>query len=313
MKKLAILFILVSFIFVGCKANPATTQNESDTNNQVSEISENIEVSEVEESTEIEVTETTEATIDLSVFPEIKPEASNIGMYRNDITKRANGLYGDQFLTEEESHILRDAGYYVSAHGVWISYLDKDFAEVSTYYYPIVYRYGESLVLWYTYGSGNLYYKTIYGPNGMFSNYGGNVHLDESTNDEIIGRYEGFALSYNSAEGTINQWKCGKINHKYSVPAGSIYCGESHREGYLFRSGSDVYSLTFEGSEAICIAHGVKYVLESNYAFNSDAAFQPLFLMESGEILAYVGFSSLGEMPDDPRHLLPTQIEGGYR
>ena len=312
MKKLFILLIILSFILVGCKANTSTVASEAITSTtmEVSSTPETIEVSEVQESTKI--VDVTESSIDLSIFPEVKPDAKNIDVYRNDITKRANGLYEDQFLSEAESNVLRDSDYYVSPHGVWISNTDEVFAEVSVYYYPVVYKYGKSLVLWYTSERGELYFSTIYGTDGMFSNYGGNIHFDESTDDEIIGMYESFALTYNSTEGQVNQWQCGKITSHYTVPIGSMYCGNSQREGFLFRSGTDVYSLNV-GSEAICIARGVKYVLDANYAYNSDASFQPLFLMESGEILAYVGFNSLGEEPDDPRHLLPPQTEGGYR
>ena len=302
MKKIVIVILVLSFILVGCKAKTSNASSEALNTPVVSDVSETAEVSEVSEIQE---------SIDIDVFPEMAPDPKNLSSYRNEVVKRAND--NDQFLSENESKILEEAGYYLNPHGIWASFTDEAYQETSVCYYPVIYKYKQNLIMWYTDEVGDLMFKTIYGYNMQFSNYGGKVHFDETTDDLIIGRYQGYAMTYNANDGIVSQWQFGEVRLQYKVPVGSIYCGNSRREGYLFRSGTDVYVLTYETDEAVCIAHDVKYVLESNYAYNSDAAFQPLFLMENGDILAYVGFPSLGEEPDSPMRLVPPEIEGGYR
>ena len=310
MKKLIILLISMSFILVGCKAaktNTFTPQSIANTTQplgifETQKSNENIEVAEVEQE------------MDLSIFPEIEPIPTNISTYRSEILKRINDANDDQFLYDYESNTLQDYGYYISSHSIWISITEESLAEVSMFYYPVIYRYKDTLVLWFTSEKGDLFFRTIYGDENIISfNSGIPVHFDNTSGDIILSRYESCTFSYNFEEGLVSQWQYGKNTFQSNVPAESIYCGNCYSLGYLFRSGTDVYCLVYGKEEAICIAHDVKFILDSNYSFSSEAMFQPLFIMEDGQVLAYVDLESSGRKPDDPNYLLPPLKEGGYR
>ena len=89
------------------------------------------------------------------------------------------------------------------------------------------------------------------------------------------------------------QYEKGKIAEEVTLPENAMYAGFGH-EGYLFRVGSDVYTVDLDNWHTAAdevklekIASGVKMVLSSDYKMTSDAFSQPLFLMEDGSVKVY--------------------------
>jgi len=291
---LALVVIISLAILVGC-ANPTANAYPVADTTPIETLPTNTSI------------EATAEELDLSDFAEVDPNAEEaMEIYRNEVQRRDS----ESFISEEESAILKDSGFDVHTDGIWLSKYDSYWSEVTKYYYPVVFRNGDSLVLWYTTEYGSLRFETISGD--YFSNYGGSVHYNGETGS-VMENTMAYSLVYNANDGEVLQYEFGAVTHSFKIPSNAVYCGSSFFEGYIFRDGSDVYSLNTETAECICIAHGVAYVIDTDYYYGSDPWCQPLFLMEDGQVLAYIGWDMYGDAPDDPGHLLPLQYEGGYR
>lgn len=288
----AAVFATIIFVCTGCAGKNETPQD----NTPVSE----------------------EQQIDISVFEEVKASSENIDMYRKEVAKRLDTLEeGDDFITDEEWEAISsewDKSEELYRHPSYFTTFDKLYEETSKYYYPVVFREGNSLVMWYTTDTGSVLLEKVHGFWNS-SNYVGNLHTDSE--DESMANEANYAVTYNQESGKVNVWQFGKIDATYELPVGSVYCGNSYFEGYIFRSGTDVYALKAVESHnpddtLVCIAHNVQYVIDADYHYGSDPWCQPLFLMNDGSIKAYIGWNGNQASPDDESHLAELQHEGSW-
>ena len=309
-----VIVLIIALILCGCSGKNANTTDTTDTTNIVdSNTNPNpstetlVEIS--EEKAEVEVDE-----VNMEMFTEVEPTSGNLNFYRSDIVRRKNM---ETFLPEKEKEVLKEAGYVVFDDHL-VSQSGSDL------YYPVVYRYQKGLFLWTTSSYGSISIKMVHGScSSFFSNYGGELHFFKNLDgcsEEVIRETSQFSLSYDPVKGEVKRWEFGKVVGQYAVPQESVYCGFAFFDGFIFRQGTDVFALNWvnasdmedDAMETVPIAHGVKFVLMTEYRQNSDAWSSPLFIMEDGEIKAYVGWDSYGETPDDPGHLVPPEYEGGY-
>ncbi len=242
-----------------------------------------------------------------TLFPELNPDdPENLAVYRQLVKNR---------LTEKRYRLTEEEGYVLLAEGYSIEdfYITK---RDSKYYFPMLFSYEGAVVLWTTSESGSVNASIIQGyPAKSFGGYIGNLAYDYL--DEQILKVELYqAISYSNS--TISIWEFGKVIDTVSLPDGSIYAGYSFFEGYIFRNGNDIltyggyYAQFSETNSLRVIAHNVSFVIESDYAHNSDAWSVPLFLMTDGSIKAYVSWAGDSDVVDDPARLVDIQYEGGY-
>ena len=99
------------------------------------------------------------------------------------------------------------------------------------------------------------------------------------------------------------EYSFGDIIGRITIDSEAIYCGISEMTGFIFRKGDTVYSVDFDLTEQKTIATGVKFVIDTDYAHNSDGWSQPLFLMEDGSVKAYIRWEE---------ELVGPIYEGGY-
>ncbi len=297
MKKTTLLLTTVAAIFVftctGCAGNKEKTPENPDTTYVSDEL-------------------------DISVFTEVETSSENISVYRKEVAKRLDSIEeGEDFITDEEWEAISsnwDMSQNVYRHQSYFTTFDKLYEETTKYYYPVVFREGNSLVMWYTSDTGSVLLKGVYGDwNG--SNYVGHIHTDSE--DKVMASEVNYSITYNQETGKVTVWRFGESSTTYDVTSGSEYCGFSDFEGYIFRSGTDVYALKAEGTynndgELVCIAHNVKYVIDADYYYGSDPWCQPLFQMTDGSVKAYIGWNGNQASPDDESHLAELQYEGSW-
>ena len=267
-------------------------------------------------------TPTVQEEIDISSFREVKASSENIHVYREEVTRRTENAQGDDiFISDKDWDVIQlywDESDILSKGNVGIVSYSKLYKETSDYCYPVVFRDGESLIMWYTTESGSVLLEELYG-NLRDSNFIGQAHYDlDNENELILECHDGSATIYNQETGEVSCWSFGKKMETTNVVKGGIYCGHSHFEGYIFRLGSDVYALRTrffeEGKQVECIAHNVKYVIDSSYSYGSDPWSQPLFLMNDGTVKCYVSWEGNEDAaPDDSSHLCDLQYEGSYQ
>ena len=257
------------------------------------------------------------AEIDISIFDEVDASYENLDVYRQEVSKRLNSLEeGNYFISDEEWTAI-ESNWDEDLHKNTISFTSSNGYEAYDYYYPIVWRDENSLILWYTTENGYVILKRLCG-TWNDSNSVGSLHLQ--TEEKTIYSQQDYSLSYNQETGRVTKWLFGKENFSYALPKGSEFCGFSNFEGYIFRDGTDVYALRLrknqnseEEAEIVCIAHNVQYVIEADYHFGSDPWSQPLFQMTDGSIKAYIGWEGNEDIPDSETHLLAPRYEGGYK
>lgn len=260
--------------------------------------------------------------IDISIFPEVETIAENLDIYREEVSKRLASLGEDEsFISDKEWEAISNSEWLTDSkyrHNAYFTTFNESYEETSEYYYPVLFREGNQLILWYTTESGSLLFEKIHGYGNLGGNYGGEVHHDTSENEETISSKTEYTVTYAQETGEVKVWKFGKIAETFTgVPQGSIYCGFSTFEGFIFRNGTDVYSLSAvdtwnaDGS-VVCIAHNVKYVIDADYYYGSDPWCQPLFLMTDGSIKCYIGWEGNQDTPDSTTHLCDLQYEGSW-
>ena len=234
--------------------------------------------------------------IDISVFNSVEPSSEGIAQYQKDI--EASGGLNDFVISDIVDRIISQKAA-----------IDDDL------YYPVLYRYDEDLYLWATTKNGDI--KVINLSNRDYD-YIGCLHHTLVEGETLLRNSLKEKITYTPNDGAIHVWEFNKEIKSFKVPEDSVYCGLSFWEGYIFRSGSDVYALRFkttnyESNYVVCIAHSVKTVVTADYALSSDPWSQPLFLMEDGTLKAYVGWNKEdGMKEDDPSLLVEPQYEGGY-
>lgn len=296
MKKIIILAITLILLASLCGCGNSTNDPVSDNN------------------TSTPVTE----EIDLSIFPEVETSSEDgLDLYRKKVSSRLESLEEDEsFITDEEwEAISNEWGGDLYRHNAYFTSFDSLYEETSKYYYPVVFRDGDALILWYTTESGSVLLEEVYG-YWNDSNYVGKLHSDSEEEEWIYSKTDS-ALTYSKETGTVTVWEFGEVYETLTgIPQDSVYCGFSRFEGYIFRSGTDVYSLdvnTWDADGTVsCIAHNVKYVIDADYRASSDPWSQPLFIMADGSVKVYVSWEGDADAPaDDASHLVPPYHEGG--
>lgn len=262
--------------------------------------------------------------IDISLFKEVETTSENIDIYRQEVWKRLDSLQeGEEFISEKEWDAITTGWPYsediLEKFSLGFTELDTLYKSCTEYYYPVVFRTGDSLVVWYTDHSGSVMLKKVHG-HWSEGNYLGQLHSDS---DEAFASRTDYTFTYNQETGSVNMWKLNELAETYTLPANSVYCGFSEFEGYIFRSGTDVYALqtdrinTVEDGwksywKVICIAHNVKYVIDADYRAASDPWSQPLFLMTDGTVKVYVRWEGdYQDIRDHESHLVDLYYEGG--
>lgn len=230
--------------------------------------------------------------VDISDFPEVKATAENIDIYRKEVLKRLDSG-NNTFYTEIEAAVVEN---------------------IDDYHYPVVFKDGKNLVLWYTTTSGALQFEELqnYSDDTPLDNiYGGQLHYDVSSDESItLESQAGYSITYVQKTGVIKTWKFGKVVETYTdIPKGAIYCGFSEIEGYIFRKDTDVYALD---GVVKCIAHNVKLVIVSDYSYNPDAKSQPLFIMTDGSVKVYIRWEGDQNSPDSKTHLCDLERDGDW-
>ena len=315
MKKLitlALLLVLATSLLCSCTDNaPIATENNTEVGGGTAITETNADKTDNTENKEI----------DLSIFPEVKASSENINVYREEVSKKITSVRENKnFITAEEWEAISNSERFAESkyrNNVYFTMFSETSGEISEFYYPVVFRDGDMLVLWYTTQSGKLKFAKLHGNGSIESNNGIELHIDIS-NEEIISSKFGYATTYIQETGEFKVWQFGEVFVSYSVPKNSIYCGFSFFEGYIFRNGTDIYALnaldtyTTDGTVE-CIAHNVKYVIDADYYYGSGPWCQPLFIMKDGSVKCYIGWKGdKNAAPDDTSHLFDPQFEGSW-
>ena len=228
--------------------------------------------------------------------------------------------YG-HYLTADEYNYLVANGFKVDAfNDNHISRYDDKYG-FDTYHMPVIFEGENGIELWYIAGDGELWAIAVEGrlTNDYSWDIFGDVHYTESSDETVLQDCLFYKTVYNAADGTVSVWEFGAKTREHSVPENSIYAGFSGKEGFIFRSGSDVYAVRDYGCSTrdygVCvIAHNVEFVIDADYeAGNPDEFSQPLFLMKDGTIKCYCTFySDEGTPVDDESNLFDVRFEGGF-
>lgn len=245
-------------------------------------------------------------------FREVEPIDENIYIYREDVKSRLQELdEGSNFSTDSEWNVIKSLSIrnLKLAGNSIVSFSDSYSEE---YFYPIVYKNGDSLVLWYTNENGTVIAEELT-ERLSSTNYIGNLHCDEDTEStQYVYNTHSLVVTFNSDSCIAIKWVLGKAEAAAQLPKGTVYCGFSNFEGLIFRHGSDVYSLKESGNPTV-IAHNVQYVIDAEYHCGSDPWSQPLFLMEDGSLKVYISWEGDKDSPvDDESHLVEPYHEGSY-
>ena len=315
MKKIISLIIILSItLTVLCGCGNINNNNNND-NNNYSESSGSTDSSSAEGNSSDNSSEANEL-IDIYKFKEVKasPYTDNINIYRQEVLSRIQSLNpNDSFITNEEWKVISESKTINETkvkHFTSFVTMNSLYEQTHKYYYPVIFRDGELLVLWYTNESGQLFFKELYGDGVIKEKNGGNVHYVAA--DMIISNKHDQAINYSQKTGKIEILQFGKVINSFDqIPQNSVYCGYSKLEGYIFRNISDVYRLKFTNDvpSLTCIAHDVKYVISADYCYDSEYWSQPIFQMLDGRISVYV---NLGNENNDRNILRTPQYEGGY-
>jgi hypothetical protein len=223
--------------------------------------------------------ETKEPSIDISAFHEVEPSPENLNIYREEVSNKLEKE--ENFLSEDEKFIVENRMLYKSdfIHNTTYFRLPD---ESRYYYYPVIYRTGDTLILWYTDYTSSVKIEPLSSNWRGNTNYLGELHSDDEEQEWLMSSIKG-TLTYDKELGDINVWHLNQIQEIIKVPMNSTYCGYSHFEGFIFRSGTDVYGVDENPEtkllEVAFIAHDVKFVIDTDYRAASDPWSQPLFLI----------------------------------
>lgn len=255
-------------------------------------------------------------------FLEFPGNEKILDSYRAEIHLRLNrSIMGDYFVTYEEYELLKNNGYDVIEEGKLIQKYDKRYGGIERFYFPVIYNTANGIEMWYVDYDGDLRVKAITG--NLSSGYSwqerGNVHFNPTNDEQVLISCIYYAITYDNSSGCVSVLEVGCNTRKHYVPINSIYAGKSDNEGFIFRSGSDVYAIcdygcgTHEFGVRV-IAHDVEFVITTDYeADDPDIYSQPLFLMKDGTVKCYCTFySDEFTTPDDEDNLIDIRFENGF-
>ena len=222
----------------------------------------------------------------------------------------------NSYFTNEEKQLYDNYGY--TSHDDWISQYDEKNNKTSELYFPVLFFGNNKVYVMYTSNIGYTFYKEL--GNNSSTEFIGYLHdPDKKPKDAIpVTSTEEYTILFSSSENSFTAYQYGKEVDSCEIPEDSVYCGHSFFEGYIIRTGSDVYAVNmFPIKNVTCIAHNVSYVLDSDYFYSTDRWSEPLFLMEDGTAKVYIGSIRVQEEldvePDDPIFLYEPLNEGSYR
>lgn len=246
-----------------------------------------------------------------STSPTEKATASEVSfdMEESDLKTEYLSIYrekskGEKFISDIETSVYEELNFDIrNEEDGYISSYNSIYNEIHEYYYPIVLKGTDEVIIAYVDSMGRL---STYNSSKDTCNYYSNIHAE----DDVLVSYANYALVLKGER--LELWQFGEKVSEVSLPANSEYVGSSRWEGYIFRHEEDVYAVQVEDEELICeaIAHGVDSVIVTDYRYTSDAFSQPLFLMKDGSIKVYCGWAGEGAA-DDQSHLVEPLYEGG--
>lgn len=307
---LMLTIVIFAATLIGCSDNHDDIINDPDNTESISD-------SQQDDSQKDEVLKT-------DGFLAVPASGKEIESYRAEVTRRLAEMNKDEnanFVTEAEEAYLEANGYNIPGRGMQLDHYSNTYAELSTYYFPIMYKNEKSVQLWCMTEYGELRLEAIDGKlsDGFSSDYLGNVNYTTVGDEEIIRNFEDVSVVYDASSGKVSFWSLGEKLSEHNVPENSVYAGFSYWEGYIFRSGTDVYAVRDYGiysnkeRETLVIAHNVKFVIDADYAMGSDDWSQPLFLMTDGSIKGYCTWRGDKDAPaDDVSYLYEVPYEGSY-
>lgn len=297
---LVLALVLVGLFLITCNMASAETSSKTDSSN------------------------TSAAQVEYS-FQAIENIASNevLKTYWNAVYDRVwEAGRGGAYLTADEHNYLLDKGFHLyDFEGRYIGKFDSRTGSFRMSYFPVVFEGQNGIELWFTDDSGNLQMKAIEGKltNNRTWDLFEDAHHTLDQNETILTQNAFFQTVYDSTTGCISVWEFGQKIREHFVPKNSIYAGFSSVEGFIFRSGSDVYAVRDYRCDKMkfgveVIAHNVEFVIDADYeADNPDEFSQPLFLMKDGSVMCYCTFYSEDGIPvDDERHLIQIRFEMGF-
>lgn len=308
-------FVLAAMMLVGCGSQ--TAQDESD-------LPEATTLSSETEPTTTKDDDAAEPEKEEAYnLPKIPSEYDIVNVYRKEVKERLNDVENEKkFLSDEEIRVLEENGYDVFNSGTLVLKYSAIYGELEEFVYPVIFKGTNGIEMLYTSANGYLYSDAIVGKttSGFSSNYYSEVHCHDTEEEPVIHVEETFAISYVEKTGKVKVWQFDEVVREYTLPENSVYAGKSFWEGYIFRSGTDVYSLIELGcynSSVYClevIAHNVEKVISADFMMGSDDWSQPLFLMTDGTVKGYCSWYGGNDKPvDDESHLKELTNEGGYR
>lgn len=267
--------------------------------------------------------ETTYPSDDVSFIQEAPSADEALDAYRAEVAKRLAAMANEDDSAESFDQRLENAiQVAISYPDRFLDDEEKEYLESIEYdfdcsmYFPILYRMGKNVAILHTNQFGDFDIEVLGGSKYAWDEYPmySEVHSAESE-DRIVENGAERAISYDSMTGEVTVWFLGEQQEQLLVPENSVYTGFSYWEGFIFRSGSDVYAVKLsqwnqDTNGVHAIAHGVKEVVVADYYLNSDAWSNPLFLMEDGSLKAYSSWNGEGELDDESRLVDP--VEGGY-
>lgn len=281
-------------------------------------------------------TQPTEITEYEYVFSEVPSDGNEIEGYREERKKR---IETNTFKNEEVIEFLENNGYFIYTDGGYfnLSYYDEYNGSTGNFCYPIVYKTDNGYEVWAISAHGELCSITIgtkvcydFTDDGKLQKntetcyneeFYGLIHYTAKEGEEIIDSNRFRAISYEPATGMIKHWEYGELMGQIEVPANSVFVGDSFCGGYLFKEGTDVWSVervredyksdSFTWVSNI-IVHNVEFVITAEYHVGIEE-YQPLFLMTDGTLKTYSIYNGEFDVPaDDESHLIDVQYEGGY-
>lgn len=237
-----------------------------------------------------------------------KHPMAGLGYLVNDVELEVFEMYG--------LHMDYDERYVYADEGIG--------AFVPSFECPVIFNTGDVKQLWYTDDAGMLGIVTLRRDDWRsvkytFTDY--NVHCDLIDGEKIINSNSYFAATYNEETGSVKIWMFGLLIREHEVPTESVFAGLSHNEGYIFRSGNDVYAVRDWGCYAPMVENGVmriaqdvKLVLETDYCMGWEECSQPLMLMTDGTVKVFFSGISVDGTDGiiDINDLYEIVEDGGY-
>ena len=249
-------------------------------------------------------------------------EEADSAYYRALVYRHKLEIETGSFIPSDEARFLELLGYNVLTPGNVVHEYDTKYGDIAVYEFPVLFEGPNGVELWYTTPNGDLNAKAVVGTlsNGNTWRSYGNVHYRlENECEVVIANTMYYSIVYNTQKEMVSVWEYGRVIREHFLPEDSIYAGFSENEGFIFRSGTDVYAVRDYGCcaekyEVCLIARNVQFVISTNYEGDgSEGLSQPLFLMTDGTVQCYCRWYLDYDVPsDDESNLVQIKFERGF-